>query len=248
MKNFFFIACLVLAFAGCSKNDGTSNNASAGASNNLGVGASAHDFLSGSLYNTVTIQIEYAPGMKLQQQSIDNLVAFLKTHLNKTGGIVVTQTQVSSVNKAQVSLQDVSDYEQRNRTVFTTGANIGVYILAADADYTTAGVGGIAYRNTSIVMLEKTIQARSGGLGQASTVKIETGILEHEFGHLLGLVNTGTAMVVPHLDEAHKPHCTNKNCLMYWQIETNGLVNEVNGGVPLLDDNCINDLRANGGK
>ena len=244
MKKYLIIVCFALAYAGCSKDEYGGGNLS----NDLPTGASAHDFLSAATYSTLTIQVQYSPGMQLQPQSINNLEAFLQAHLNKPDGINIIQVQAPSINKSQVTLEDVSNFEQSNRTLFTTSSNIGVYISAIDADYTSPGVGGVAYKNTSMVLLEKTIQASSGGLGQSSRVMVETGILEHEFGHLLGLVNNGAAMVVPHSDDAHKPHCNNKNCLMYYEMETSGFVNQLDGGIPQLDANCENDLKANGGK
>ncbi len=244
MKNFILIVCLVLVYAGCSKNDGSGSSSS---SDKLATGASAHDFLSGEVYTTVTIQVEYSPGMQPQLQSINNLISFLQAHLNKAS-ITVTQSPVGSIGKSTVSINDVSSFEDKNRTAFTSGSNMAVCILAVDADYTTPGVAGVAYRNTSLVMLEKTIEAASGGLDQPSRIKIETTVLEHEFGHLLGLVNNGTAMVTPHEDEAHKPHCNNNNCLMYYDIENSGFMSQLGNAVPKLDDNCINDLKNNGGK
>lgn len=249
MKKYVTVACFLLLFYSCSKNDSNNPPASTGSqSNNLATGASAHDFLSGDIFSTLTIQVVYSPGMKLQQQSIDNLAAFLQAHLHKTGGITVTQYPVASIAKSTVSIDDVSNFEKSNRTVFTSGVNMGVCILAVDAGYTTAGVAGVAYKNTSIVLLEKTIQANSGGLTQASRVVVETAVLEHEFGHLLGLVNTGTGMATPHEDDAHKAHCTDNNCLMYYQLETSGFLAQLTGTVPQLDDNCENDLKNNGGK
>ncbi len=48
------------------------------------------------------------------------------------------------------------------------------------------------------------------------------------------------------MDEAHPNHCDNKNCLMYYATQTSGLIN--NNSLPALDADCVNDLRANGGK
>ena len=70
----------------------------------------------------------------------------------------------------------------------------------------------------------------------------------HEIGHILGLVNNGAAMVTAHEDGDNRAHCTNTNCLMYYTIETTGLMNMLNNNIPQLDANCINDLRASGGK
>jgi hypothetical protein len=210
------------------------------------VGYSARDLLTTNKYSILNIDIQYAPGMKPQDQSIANLVNFLGTYLNKPGGINITQTQVPSLNGATVSLQDVVNYENTNRVVYSNGNSIAVWILFADADYTTANVAGVSFWNTSIVVFEKTIQARSGGIGQASRVKVESGTLEHEMGHLLGLVNLGTPMVRPHEDAAHVSHCINSSCLMYYGVQTSGLMNT--NSLPSLDADCVNDLRANGGK
>jgi len=248
MKKYTVLACIILAIAGCSKNDTNSSSSTGPASNKLGVGASAHDLLSGSIYSTLNIQIEYSPGMQPQRESIDNLVSFLKAHLNKIGGITITQLQVGTIGKSTVSINDVTGFEDKERTLFNTGNSLAVCILAVDADYATSGVAGVAYRNTSIVLLEKTIQAGSGGLGQASRVKVESTVLEHEFGHLLGLVNSGTPMVTGHEDEAHKPHCINSSCLMYYQIENQGFMSQLDGSIPQLDANCEADLKSNGGK
>ena len=73
----------------------------------------------------------------------------------------------------------------------------------------------------------------------------------HEVGHLVGLVNNGTAMVNSHIDAQHGHHCANKNCLMYWEAETPSLVDLVKARVlygdqsPLfLDSDCQADLAA----
>jgi hypothetical protein len=56
-------------------------------------------------------------------------------------------------------------------------------------------------------------------------------------------------MVNNHQDEANGRHCTNSNCLMYYEAETSDLVANLLGNtVPALDNHCLEDLRANGGK
>lgn len=249
MKNYIALLCLVLLYAGCSKNDNNGGSSSGGSTSyKLGTGASARDFLSGNVFSTVNIQVQYCPGMQLQQSSLNNLVAFLQAHLNKAGGITITQVPVASIGKTTVSISDVTSFEDAHRNVFSGGTSIAVYILVADAGYTTASVAGLAYRNTSIVIMGKTEQAASGGLGQPSRVRVESTVLNHEFGHLLGLVNNGIGMVTPHADDAHKPHCSNKNCLMYYEIESSGFLDPFDNSIPQLDASCENDLKSAGGK
>jgi hypothetical protein len=73
--------------------------------------------------------------------------------------------------------------------------------------------------------------------------------LNHEFGHLFGLVDLGSPMQVNHKDAANGNHCNVNNCLMYYGAETTDILGFLlTGNVPSLDVNCQNDIRANGGK
>jgi len=248
LKKLLPLLLMVGLAAGCRK-ETTTTTAPGGPNTTLdkqSTGQSARSMLSASAYTVLNIDIQYTPGMKPQDQSVTNLVNFLNTYLNKPGGINVTQTPVASMGAATVALQDIVNYENTNRRIYTTGNSIAVWILFADADYSVKDVAGVSFWNTSISIFEKTIQAKTGGLGQASRVKVESGTLMHEMGHLLGLVNLGTPMVKPHEDAAHVSHCSNTSCLMYYATQTSGLIN--NNSLPALDADCVNDLRANGGK
>jgi len=199
-------------------------------------------------YTSLSIEIQYAPGMQPQDQSVSNLVSFLSSLLNKPGGISVSTKQVTTMGKTSVSVADITAFADANRSLYTDGQILALYIYFADAAYEQQGVIGLAFRNTSLVVLEKTVQDNSRGLNQASRVKVESGVLMHEAGHLLGLVNNGTAMVTAHEDAANRAHCNNRNCLMYYAVETSGLLNMFDNTVPSLEANCQADLKANGGK
>jgi len=181
--------------------------------------------------------------MRPQDRSVNNLVSFLKTHVNKPGGITVTLKQVGSIGKAKITTLDVDSFAIKNRVLYTGGDLLSLYIYFADASSAKSWVGGVSYRNTAIVIFEKTILENIKGAPQAGQVKMETGVLQHEAGHLLGLVNNGTPMVAPHEDAAHKFHCTNRSCLMYHAAE-GGLMKMADHMVPVLDANCVRDLKA----
>ncbi|MES2331802.1 MAG: hypothetical protein V4539_19500 [Bacteroidota bacterium] len=249
MKRILPILLIAALFAGCRKDTG-SNVPATGRNSTVDkqpVGKSANQLLSANTFTTLNLEIQYSPGMKPQDQSVTNLVNFLSTYLNKPGGINVVQTQVGSFGASVAPLQDVVNFEDKNRSVYTGGNTISIWLYFADADYSVQDVAGISFWNTSMVVFEKTIQAKTGGIGQASRVKVESGTLMHEMGHLLGLVNTGTTMVKPHEDASHIAHCSNSSCLMYYAIQTSGLMN-MNNSIPGLDVDCVNDLRGNGGK
>ncbi|WP_353550057.1 hypothetical protein [Sediminibacterium sp. KACHI17] len=245
----FLFIISVLLIQSCKKEASTVVlSGPVGINDNRNVGASAAELLASDNYTSLTVEVQYSPGMQLQEQTFTNLQSFLEQRLNKPGGITLQRKQVASIGKPVVSIADITSFTDQNRTAYTDGNRITVYVYIADANFDKDNVVGVAYRNTAICLFGKTIQSNSGGINQASRVKVESGVLLHEIGHLLGLVNNGTGMVTPHEDGDNRAHCTNTNCLMYYTIETTGLMNMLNNAIPQLDANCINDLRANGGK
>ncbi|MBA2250289.1 MAG: hypothetical protein H0W12_08865 [Chitinophagaceae bacterium] len=210
------------------------------------LGTSAHDLLSANPYSVLQIEINYMPGYAVDAASINNLVNFLQILLNKPSGILVFQKQIEASGKATISISDIVNLERQKRTLFTLDNIIAIHILVTDDYYTDPLILGTSYWNTSFCIFGQVIKNNSGGVGQVSTTRLTTTILEHEFGHLLGLVNQGSPMQVDHIDPANGAHCINKNCLMYYAAETSTM--GMFSAIPTLDANCMNDLKANGGK
>lgn len=217
----------------------------------VGVGTSAKDLLNANKYTALTIEVQYMPGFAPNSTTLDNLKTFLGNLINKPNGIFITQKPISSTGNQNLSLSDVQTIEKNNRTITNNKDTIGVYALFTDGDYAqnTGGgqVLGIAYNSTSIVMFGKTIHDNSGSFRQPNRTSLESTVIEHEFGHLLGLVNLGTSMPNNHIDSAHGNHCNNTNCLMYYETENTGVLGRFMN-IPTLDANCKADLHANGGK
>jgi hypothetical protein len=241
-----FAASLLLVQ--CSKKDTPSTSVNTGL-NNKSVGASANDFLSATKYTSVNVQLQYMPGYAPDATALANLVTFLNTYINKPGGINITQTPIAASGKSVFTQADLNALEAAGRSEFTAGSVLSVYVVFVDAPFSTANVLGVAYKNTSLAIFGPTVTSNSGGINQTSRTKLETTVEEHEFGHLLGLVNNGSPMAAAHEDAGHAAHCSNTACLMYYATQTSvmgGIL--INNPVPMLDANCKADLHANGGK
>ena len=244
-KRFIALAILSLLFlTQCSKEDLTpANNL-----NNRSVGSSAKEFLSSANYQALNIEIVYMPGFAPDLNALNNLRDFLNTLINKPGGINITQRMIPASGKTMLTLAEIRALETTNRTVFSSGTSLGVFILYTDGTYSQPNTLGVAHKNTSIAVFGKTVHDNTGGVNQASLTKLETLILQHEYSHLLGLVDLGSPMQVNHKDPASN-HCNNNACLMYYETlvsQMGGIL--ISGPVPSLDANCKNDLKANGGK
>ncbi len=252
MKNIAGIIMAVFflhSVCSCKKNSGSTGLPAINSANDKAVGVSANDILSGSTYTSLKIEVQYMPGYQPDAAALSNVASFLSSLINKAGGVTIEQKQIAASGKTTLSLTDIATIEKDNRTVFTSGSQLGAYFLYTDAAYTESGVLGIAYRNTSMAIMGKTIHDNSGSIGQASRTKLESTVLEHELSHIMGLVDIGSAMQTGHKDAAHGNHCNNSNCLMYYSAETTDVLGFlITGNIPPLDANCKADLHANGGK
>lgn len=218
------------------------------------VGASAQDFLQSTNFNKLTVEIQYVEGFAPTQQALDNLMEFLEARLSKPNGITFKQTAIASPGLAPYSVDDIKSVEDQNRSDYNADETIAAYIFFADGGYSedtdNSKVLGIAYRNTSMAIFESTVKDLSDGLLEPDRSLLESTILNHEVGHVLGLVGVGTPPQTDHQDFAHGHHCDVESCLMNWVVETGDVIENLANTeqVPQLDAQCIADLQANGGQ
>lgn len=251
-KNHLYIALSFLALTivifSCNKENEEQNPLEQ--DNNGNVGTSANSFLSDEYYNRLTVEILYMPGYEPTQTSVNNLRSFLIDRLNKPAGIEVLTREIPSYGQESYSSNDISTIESEHRLKFNANQTIAASLIVLDGDYAeNSQVLGIAYQNTSMAIFGGTIAEFSGGLSQPTRTKLESTIMNHEFGHLLGLVNLGSDMVENHQDADNGKHCDDDQCLMYYAVETTEIASFLVGNsIPELDQNCKNDIIANGGK
>ena len=214
-------------------------------------GDSAKSFLEGDQYTSLQVEIDYMPGHQPTQDGLDSLKVFLEQRLNKQTISFRDPTEISSGGQSSYSASEIRDIEENNRDYFTEAGDntLQVYFLMVDGEYSAnSNVLGIAYWNTSVAFFGQTIESISGSPPlNPSEEKIEGTVFRHEFGHNMGLVGIGTPTQSDHKTD-NSAHCTTDGCLMEPAVETTDFFSNFSGDIPPLDQLCIEDLQANGGK
>lgn len=262
MKSPFLILLLLATTLSCSKEDDKESSSSPTNNNStqnmtsylLATGSSSNHLLSDDTFKSMVVEVVYVQGFEPSQTSIDNVLSFLEERTYKPNGITVEKRAIASSGMSPYSHAEIRSIEDNNRTKFNTENQIAVWAFFADgASANNSGnavVLGTAYRNSSFVIYEETIKNLSDSAFEPNRTVLETTVINHEFGHLLGLTNLGAPLESNHEDAEHSKHCNVNSCLMFWASETGSGVDNLIGlsQAPQLDAQCIADLQANGGK
>lgn len=254
LKTSFRLLLFFFLILSCSKNDIHQSSSDITIANKKTTGSSAHDLLSDDRFSSMVIEVVYVEGYAPTQTAISNFVNFIKARTYKPNGISVETRSIVSPGSTKYAITDIRDIEDANRTKYNTDTTIAVWAFFADgeSDQNTNDnvILGTAYRNTSFVIYENTVQDFSNSNFEPKRSLLETTVITHEFGHILGLTNFGTDMQSDHEDSQHSKHCNVESCLMYWAAESGANISNMLGSnsAPQLDSQCIADLQANGGK
>ncbi|MDN3618197.1 membrane metalloprotease [Polaribacter undariae] len=217
-------------------------------------GSSANDLLSGGIFKKMIVEIAYIEGFKPSETAINNFKNFITSRTNKPEGVTYITQEISFTDKEAYTLEEVVALEKEHRTKYSSDTTITLWVLFVNGksskDTSSSAILGAAYWNTSFVIYEETLHGLSNGAFEPERSLLESSVINHEFGHLLGLTNLGSELQSNHEDTEHPKHCIEEDCLMYWAAETSqGIGSMLSGGqVPTLDAQCLEDLKANGGK
>jgi len=254
----FLLLFSVLLLASCKSDD--SEQATGGdtvSENKKPLGTSAEDILSDDIYQSITVEFAYADGFRPKQETIDAFRDLLNARIHKPGGIGFVETVIPPPTGAPFNSTEIRAIEDANRTQFTNGDHMAVYVFFANGSSTNdtqvSFTLGSAYQNTSMVVYEKTLRDIVLATPGANLEILETTTLQHEFGHILGLTNIlGDDIHVEHEDQFHNKHCFVEDCLMFFDASnsTRSSIERMSRrpNVPVFDPLCIEDLQAKGGK
>ncbi|MDT0648884.1 hypothetical protein [Autumnicola edwardsiae] len=254
INKFLLILCILSFTISCSTEEEELSDRIDKSVNLRGLGDSARELLSDEEFKSMNVEMVYVEGNQPAEAALNSFKSFLEKRTFKPDGINISLRAVPSSGKAPFSIEEVVEIEKETRTVYNAGDEIAVYIYFADGshegDENNKFTLGSAYRNTSMVIYEETIRNFSSGMGSPSRSTVEAAVLNHEFGHLFGLVNIGTEPQSDHADPENDGHCNTSGCLMRASIEFgSGILNLIDeNGVPELDAECIRDLQSNGGR
>lgn len=224
-------------------------------------GSSGPDILNDMKFTSLNLEIVYENGARPEDAAIANFRNFLQARVYKPDGININLRAVEPSNLSPFDIEnDAVKVEKETRTAYNAGDEIAIWIYFAngkkeEADNNRVTLGS-AFRNTSIIIFGQTIREFTSRAGAPSKTHIETATLNHEMGHLFGLVDLGIEPVSDHEEvvvingEERGNHCSVDGCLMGTELEFSSDLNDLLGesGVPGLDQACIDDLQSVGGK
>ena len=223
-------------------------------SNRQATGSSANDLLAANTFKKIIVEIAYIDGFEPTEKAKNSFKKFIENRTFKPEGVVFVEKQIPTTGKTVYTLEEIIAIEKEQRTQYNTNSTIAVWVLFVNGksskDTNQGAVLGTAYWNTSFVIYEETIHGLSDGTFEPERSLLESAVINHEFGHILGLTNLGSDLQSDHEDVDHPKHCTVEDCLMYWAAETSqGIGSMLSGGnAPNLDAQCLADLKANGGR
>lgn len=197
-------------------------------------------------------------GLNFWDITLQNLKA-LFTGRNVTFLVPKTLAEMRAIptqNRSVWSTTDAANLATQVRDGDSSGNQGRIFIAfvkgyAANTDGTAnTSVIGYSLTGKNIILIFKQVVQSTGALPTGPIPKfVEQSTVVHELAHAVGFVNNGVSLVTAHHDSAHGAHCTNPNCVMYYQNEgASSLVTFIDKykdsqSVVMFDDACINDAQ-----
>jgi hypothetical protein len=206
-------------------------------------GSFAPGILSRSASTEVLVEVRTQPGAGPQQATIDHLTSVLGNVTGKpvnVGGGPAIGGGAKSWSADELRAAADAGTPQGNgraviRLLFVHGSFGG-----------DNSVLGVALRgDTAAIFIDQVNSSSTPLVGSGG---IETAVVTHEVGHLLGLVDL--YLHTGRQDPDHPGHSTNQKSVMYWAVESNLVADLLQGGPPKdFDSADLADLQTirNGG-
>jgi hypothetical protein len=218
------------------------------------------DYLTNEKYTRWVIEVDYSKGhapptallnllhSKLAQIVFKSTIEFRLDDALDAGSGTWTDAQIRALSKEKLGRK-------------TGGDTVVTHLLFLDGhsehDTDQGRVLGAAYGHDLIVIFSQSVKdsCKAALVPQlCNPDPYFRAVTMHEFGHALGLVNNGIPMVRAHEastcgDRPDRHHSTNRNSVMYCQVESSAIV-PIFGNDPPSDFDADDraDFKAAGGK
>lgn len=122
---------------------------------------------------------------------------------------------------------------------------------AKDDGTANTSVIGFSVTGSNVILIFKQVVQSAGAVPGGPVPRfVEQSTIVHEIAHSIGFVNNGMPLTSSHHDSSHGAHCTNPDCVMYYQNEgKDNLATFINKftesqNAVMFDDACINDAKS----
>lgn len=268
-RSCFVALPLVLSAAcGASGDDDGSSSAGKGQAPGSEVQPPPADVVKNGTITNVVIEVDYASGAEPytgasgKKSTVNDVWEIARQNLGKLlpGKTVTVPSTLDQMEK----LDDISDATYSSEKILAIATahrnqkneagKASYYVVWLNGTFEedgkeNAAVLGVSLGSTGVIAMFKPVIAGASVLPGIDRF-VEQSTLVHELGHALGLVNNGIPLTSAHHDAEHGAHCSNEDCVMYWQNEgAAGVVPFVqrylaNDSLILFADDCLNDAAA----
>jgi hypothetical protein len=206
-------------------------------------GSFAPGILSPSFSSEVVVEIRTQSGAGPQQASLDHLTSVLRSVTGKT--VNVAQGAAIDGGAKSWSADDLRSTADAGMAQGNGRAVIHLLFVHGSFGGDT-GILGVATRGDVAAIFIDQVKSSSTPLVGSSG--IETAVVTHEVGHLMGLVDL--YLHTGRQDPDHPGHSPDTQSVMYWAVESNLVADLLQGGPPKdFDSADLADLQTirNGG-
>jgi len=161
---------------------------------------------------------------------------------------------IADQNKESWTALEVKDAIAVNKKLSSSDTHAVIHVFFVNRNFNNGesinnNVIGINVTGSMDIAIFKDVVRNMGGAKDGAVAKFsEQSTIIHEIGHAMGLVNNGVSQVNSHHDGEHGAHCSNPECVMYWQNEgTSNMIEYVNQYIKTGDEvmfkaSCLEDL------
>ncbi|MFO7793337.1 MAG: hypothetical protein R6W73_10240 [Candidatus Saliniplasma sp.] len=174
-------------------------------------------------YDELLIEYDYVEGYKPNFTATNEFDNILKEYTEKEdithrmGDVIPIQDTSGKYNE-----QNLQYLEERYRGYETEGDTLVIYVLYLNGEWKKSEVLGLSYGGTNIAIFMEMIRDSADRSHNLDSGSIESSVLIHEWGHLIGLV--GRDYESEHESTEYQHHCTQEagRCVMAASVQIKG--------------------------